>query len=68
MTSSAPGPQLSSIRTALDELATRLTALAEAAAGTDDEWIARELFEVERSLGEARRRLATVTGTLERGH
>ena len=67
MTSSAPGPQLSSIRTALDELATRLTALAEAAAGTDDEWIARELFEVERSLGEARRRLATVTGTLERG-
>ena len=67
MTSSAPGPQLSSIGTALDELASRLTALAEATAGTDDDWVARELFEVEHSLGEARRRLAKVSGTLQRG-
>lgn len=52
--------------TALDDLAARLTALAEASTGTDDDWVARELFEVERSLAEARRRLAKVTATLER--
>jgi hypothetical protein len=51
--------------TALEDLASRLTALAEASAGTDDDWVARELFEVERSLGDARRRLAKVTATLD---
>jgi len=52
--------------TALDDLASRLTALAEGAAGTDDDWMAKELFEVERSLADARRRLAKVTTTLDR--
>lgn len=52
--------------TALEDLASRLTALAEASAGTDDDWVARELFEVERSLADARRRLAKVTATLDR--
>jgi hypothetical protein len=52
--------------TALDDLASRLTALAEAAADTDDDWVAKELFEVERSLADARRRLAKVTTTLDR--
>jgi hypothetical protein len=66
MATSAPGPQLSSMATALDDLASRLTGLAEATAGTDDDWMAKELFEVERSLGEARRRLAKVTATLDR--
>ena len=66
MAASTPGPQLSSMATGLDELASRLTALAEATAGTDDDWIAKELFEVERSLGEARRRLAKVTANLDR--
>jgi hypothetical protein len=61
-----PGAQLSSMATALDELAARLTALADASAGTDDDWAAKELFEVERSLGEARRRLAKVTATFDR--
>lgn len=61
-----PGAQLSSMATALDDLASRLTALAEASSGTDDDWVAKELFEVERSLAEARRRLAKVTATLGR--
>ena len=66
MAASAPGAQLSSMATALDDLASRLTALAETTAGTDDDWMAKELFEVERSLGEARRRLAKVTSALAR--
>ena len=60
------GAQLSSMATALDDLASRLTALAEASAGTDDDWVAKELYEVERALGEARRRLAKLTATLDR--
>ena len=66
MAASAPGAQLSSMATALDDLASRLTTLAETTSGTDDDWMARELFEVERSLSEARRRLAKVTTTLAR--
>ncbi len=66
MAAFAPGAQLSSMATALDDLASRLTALAETTSGTDDDWMAKELFEVERSLGEARRRLAKVTTTLDR--
>ena len=50
--------ELSSITTALDELRRRITMLAERNAGTDDETIAQGLFDVERTLGEALRRLA----------
>ncbi|MBV8982947.1 MAG: hypothetical protein JO248_00705, partial [Acidimicrobiia bacterium] len=43
---------------ALDELRRRITTLAERNAGSDDETIAQGLFDVERTLGEALRRLA----------
>ncbi len=56
-----PHAELSSIATALDDLARRVTEIAERSTGTDDDWLATELFEVERSLGEARRRLSTVS-------
>ncbi len=55
-----PAPELSSISTALDDLRRRVTAIAEGASGTDLDWVASNLFEVERSLGEAGRRLGTV--------
>ncbi|MBV8980431.1 MAG: hypothetical protein JO086_06000 [Acidimicrobiia bacterium] len=50
--------ELSSITTALDELRRRITTLAERNAGTEDETVAQGLFDVERTLGEALRRLA----------
>ena len=50
--------ELSSITTALDELRRRITTLAERNAGNDDETLAQVLFDVERTLGEALRRLA----------
>ncbi len=46
--------------TALDDIRRRVTAIAESASGTDLDWVASNLFEVERSLGEASRRLGTV--------
>lgn len=52
-----PRPELSSVSTALDELTRRLSAMADAAAG-GDETLATELFEIERSLQGAQRRLA----------
>ena len=52
--------ELSSIATVLDDLARRVTAIAERATGTSDDWLAADLFQVERSLGEARRRLASI--------
>ncbi|MBW3556883.1 MAG: hypothetical protein KY454_08090 [Actinobacteria bacterium] len=52
-----PRPELSSVSTALDELTRRLSAMADAAAG-GDESLVTELFEIERSLQGARRRLA----------
>lgn len=54
------GPQLSSIASALSELTDRLTAIAETMAGTEREDVATALFEVERSLATASRRLETV--------
>jgi len=50
--------ELSSITTTLDELRRRITTLAERNAGSEDETIAQVLFDVERTLGEALRRLA----------
>ena len=55
-----PRAQLSSITTALDDLARRVTEIAEQSTGTDLDWLANDLFEVERSLGDARRRLTRV--------
>jgi hypothetical protein len=52
-----PRPELSSVSTALDELTKRLSAMADAAAG-GDAILSTELFEIERSLQGARRRLS----------
>ena len=52
------GAELSSLTTALDELTSRVVAIAEPLAGTADDSLANDLFEVERSLREAIRRLA----------
>jgi hypothetical protein len=49
--------ELSSITTAHDELRRRITTLAERNAGSEDETLAQGLFDVERTLGEALRRL-----------
>jgi hypothetical protein len=54
----APLAELSSIATALDELTRRVTALADAAAASAAEELARELYDLERALGAAGRRLA----------
>lgn len=56
--------ELSSIGTGLDDLIRRLTAIAESAAGTDTDWVAQELFEAERALIRARRRVSAVTDKL----
>jgi hypothetical protein len=53
----SPRAELSSIATALDELTRRVTRIAERSAGTDLEWLATDLYEGERALREARRRL-----------
>lgn len=52
------GPELSSIAYSLEELTRRITRIAEGAAGTQADRLATELFAVERTLIEARRRLA----------
>ena len=57
------GAELSSLTTALDELTGRVAAIAEPLAGTDDDALASALFEVERSLREAVRRLAHARAT-----
>jgi hypothetical protein len=62
----SPRAELSSIATALDDLAGRVTRIAEASAGTDLDWLATDLYEAERSLGEARRRLARAGERLRR--
>ncbi len=51
--------ELSSLATALDDLARRVTSLAEGLANEQQD-LATELFEVERSLNGARRRLSKV--------
>ncbi len=56
----ADDAELSSITTALDELRHRITTLAERNAGDEDETLAQGLFDVERTLGEALRRLARI--------
>ena len=51
-----PRPELSSVSTALDELTRRLSAMADASVGAEED-ISVELFEIERSLRGAQRRL-----------
>jgi len=53
----AADAELSSITTALEELTKRITSLAERHAGSDDDPLGQGLFEVERTLGEAIRKL-----------
>ncbi|MDQ1374049.1 MAG: hypothetical protein QOJ09_1387 [Actinomycetota bacterium] len=54
----APTAELSSLATALDELTGRVTRIADELTGTEHDLMAGELFEVERALGAAQRRLA----------
>ncbi|MDQ3106423.1 MAG: hypothetical protein M3Q68_01270 [Actinomycetota bacterium] len=51
-----PRPELSSVSTALDELTKRLSTMADASIGAEQD-ISVELFEIERSLRGAQRRL-----------
>ena len=57
---SVPTAELSSLATALDELTGRVTAMANDLSGSPRDDVAVELFEVERSLVGARRRLARI--------
>ena len=50
-------PALSSVSTTLEEIVDRVAAVAEAAVAEGDEGLAHEMFEVERSLRTAHRRL-----------
>ncbi len=58
------GPQLSSVATALTEHTRRVTELAEELAGSGRDDLASELFEAERALLTASRRLSKVVDTL----
>lgn len=60
MDAAKAGPQLSSVATALTELTTRLGDLGEALAQTSADEVANGLFEVERLLRTAGRRLDKV--------
>ena len=53
--------------TALEELSRRVTAIAEGLAHSPADWVAQDLFAVERSLGAAHRRLATLNERLRKG-
>ncbi len=58
--------QLSSIATALDDLSARVTGIADRqAADPVQEAVARDLYDVERSLQTAARRLSTLLRRLE---
>ena len=61
------GPELSSISTALGELTNQVTTIAERMERTDREDLAKELFEAERALLGASRRLAKVVDALNPG-
>jgi hypothetical protein len=50
--------ELSSVATAVDELAKRVATIGEALSGDEREALSTDLFEVERALGNAARRLA----------
>jgi hypothetical protein len=52
---------LSSLQTAIRELGERITAAADELVGTSDEGVAIDLYEVERSLRIAQRRITKAT-------
>jgi DNA/RNA-binding domain of Phe-tRNA-synthetase-like protein len=54
------GAELSSVATALDELTKRVAGIAEGLSGTERDDVALTLYEVERSLATAQRRLGRV--------
>lgn len=54
--------ELSSVATAVDELAKRVVAIGEGLSGDEREALSTDLFEVERALGTAARRLARALG------
>ena len=58
------GAQLSSVATSLDELTKRVTEVADRYKGTDREDVALDLYEVERALVNAGRKLDTVVRRL----
>lgn len=58
------GPELSSIATAVEELTRQVTRLAEDLARSERDDLAKELFEAERALLGALRRLAKVVDSL----
>jgi hypothetical protein len=53
-------PQLSTIASSLDDLTRRITDLADRSAGDPDDNVADELYEVERALQHASRRLQRI--------
>jgi len=57
-------PQLSSVNTVLVELTERIGDMAESLSGSDRDDVARVLFEVERSLSTAGRRLEQLVSEL----
>jgi len=59
-----PGPELSSITTALGDITRRVTAIAERSQGGELDWLSSTLFAVERSLIDATRRLSSATTAL----
>jgi hypothetical protein len=61
-----PAPELSSLATALDDLTRRITAIGEGLANTQADWVAQDLFAVERSLRAAHRRMSTLNERLRR--
>ena len=65
MTLDARGPELSSLASMLESVTARLASMAETAAA-GDEPMAAELFEIERNLQGATRRLAKLVDDLAR--
>jgi hypothetical protein len=55
-----PRAELSSLATGMDELLSRVTAIAEQLHGPDQEVVGPELYEVERTLRSAQRRLSRI--------
>ena len=58
------GAQLSSVSTALSEMTKRVTDIADSLSGTDRDDVASVLYEVERSLATATRRLEKAVDAL----
>lgn len=58
------GPQLSSVSTQLVDLTERVAAMAESLSGSERDDVANALFEIERSLSTAGRRLEQLVSDL----